>query len=248
MTEEENGSDLTVSHDEADSAVPSADINESLVESRFWVSTGPYFFSTLFIIPPDSGSGLSQGFSVVEIFDVDGVSAGVTRVRAKNGVMMIELSSLMSSCKEESGMQYGQLVVRSPAGYAHYCRMHNESRAFLIPPIKFCQAGSPLFSPLTIGAGKDTFLGLVNTGDTDANLRCRLYFGKRTPEIDCSIPAHGSRILHVESVFGGFVQLGGPELSYAYIRCMTRVPVGLGVHVFERCASSDGKDFYTAVS
>lgn len=216
------------------------------VESRFWVSSGPFFYTTLFLVPPADTS--ANGFSVIELFDVDGKSAGVTRVKSSGGTLMIELSQLMTGCKEESGLHYGQLVIRSPHGFSHYCRIHNENRALLVPPIHYCQSGLPLFSPLTVGAGKDTFLGLINTGNEEAVLRCRFYYGRRTPEIDCRIPANGSRILHIESVFGGFVQLTEHELSHAYIRCMTRSSEPLGVHVIERSHAMDGKDFYTAVS
>ena len=91
-------------------------------------------------------------------------------------------------------------------------------------------------------------ISLVNTGGEEATVRCRLYVGRRTPEIDCKIPAYGARMLHVEGVFSKYVGLPKDKTVQAYLRITTPVEVPLGVQLLEKNSAYDEKDYFVAVS
>jgi hypothetical protein len=235
-----------------------AESNEANTTSHFWVSTFPYFESTLVITPPISATAATS--SKLLFYDADGqlVNESIIETGAQS-VTQLELDQFLGGCKLESGLKHAHLVVQSPLGSGHHCRIHGREYAALLGepfPISAAKAG---FFPLTFSADRSSLLAIINFGAAEANLRCRLFLGKRCPEVVWSIPALGSRVINLEVEFREYtesketartqVQTGTREAqgAQAYLRVTTKSS-GLGVQLIERSEFSVEQGIFSSLA
>jgi len=216
----------------------SSEIASGIV-SNFWVSAYPYFESTLFVSAPPERSGAAQAI----IYDPDGMLVNEVTISARPGQLgILEMGPLLGSCKIESGIKHAHLEVRSPPGFGHIVRLHTSSLATLLgEPVEISQRQTNFF-PLTFAENKSLFVCLVNYAEREAKVRCRLYFGRRMPEVECIVPPLGCRLLDMNSEFSEYSVVAGGKERPGYIRLSSSIEQGCGAQLLE--VSQAGKEGY----
>ncbi len=225
------------------------------VATHFWISSYPFFESTLILLPgsprtldapkPIDGQRMSVA---LRVYDADGALVNDAQLEfPSNELQFFELEPLLGACKLESGMKHAHLVVESEEGTGVYCRMHTrESAALLGEPISVTPTQGTFF-PLTFASDRANLLCLVNRGESEATLRCRLFVGKRSPEASWAVPAFASRVVNVEAEFREYALTEEGAQLQAYLRLGTKAG-DLGVQLIERTDGPKEAGFFTAVS
>jgi hypothetical protein len=218
---------------------------ENSSSTHFWVCAYPFVDSTLFVVPPLETSG-SQAESLVTVFDADGEIANeLTLSFPSREVGMLELDNLMGACKLEAGLKHGHALVQSPAGYAHFCRMHTREGASLLGTPSLLSAAHSTFFPLTFDEGRSYFVAVVNQTKAHAAVKCRLFSAKRSPETLITIPPLGSRVIHIETEFPDYAGGDTGKQLQAYVRLSTKSEGVLGAQLVERhTTKAEGGVFY----
>lgn len=217
--------------------------------SRFWVSTFPHFETTLFILPPRLAEPdeTADNSSQVTIYDSDGEVINELNVSRSDQCNVLELDQFLGACKLESGLKHGQVELSSPAGTRHFCRIHGgESASFLGEPVSMSK-GQSCFFPLLLNENKSSFLCIVNHESSELRAKCRLFYAKRNPEIDCIVPPNGSRVYSIESEFSDYFDLKEGKLQQAYLRISSRSEGVFGAQLMERSDTEKGRGVFTSV-
>lgn len=218
------------------------------ITSHFWASSYPFFESTL-VISSSSKEHRSNNHKL-KIYDADGRLANEAELMFPAfQVGLVELDQLLGSVKLESGFKSAHIVVTSPEGTIHRCRLQSKDAASIYSQPIVVKNTASSFSPITISQDRETLVGFINLSNREVPVKSRLICGNRSPETVCSIPAFGARVIGVESEFPGYVQVEeGRQLS-AYLRVSARTDQGIGMHVFERVtiANQEG-GLFSAIS
>ncbi len=215
--------------------------------SHFWVSTYPYFQSTL-VLAPVSTENLPQSVTL-KLFDPDG--APLNEVTLSCNVLspaMFEIDPFLEGCKLESGLKHAHLCVDSDAPVKSFVRYHTGESACIVPPCISAVDGLSRFFPLTVSEGRENLFVVLNTSDEKASVRCRLYRGNRKPEHILSVPARGVRLVSIESVFREYFEAGERLIQQCYVRIGTRADQPLAVQLLERNVLEGDKSFFSLVS
>ncbi|MBX7143325.1 MAG: hypothetical protein K1X79_02630 [Oligoflexia bacterium] len=220
---------------------------EDLTTTHLWVCSYPYVDSTLFVVPP-AVLGDSSARTAVAIYDADGNTANEVDLEfPSNQIGIIELESIMGGCKLEAGIKHGHAVVQSPVGYSHFCRIHTREGAALIGAPASLTADHSSFFPITFDEGRQYFLAFVNETRSTANVKCRLFCGKRSPETLLTIPPLGSRVIHVETEFPDYAGGDTGKQLQGYVRISTKSEGRIGVQLIERHATKSEGGVFSAV-
>lgn len=224
-------------------------------ETHFWVCCAPFFETTLLVVPSmaaaaahDAGGG-EQVLSRLRLYDADGFVTNELSVQfspLQAGV--IEVEPLMAGCKFEAGLKHGHLEIRSRRGFSHLCRLHSREGASLMGPPALLSSTRRVFFPVLFSAERSSFLCLINQGDTQAALRARFFFGKRSPEATWEVPAHGARVISMASEFGEYVDYPAGTQAQAYIRLAVRSDSIVGAQLIDRAKGSKEGSIFTVVS
>lgn len=219
------------------------------MESHFWVAAGPFFTTTLFVVPPSPlflQDTESKNFpSTIRIFDSDGKPVNEVIVQfPANQVGILELDTLMSGCGLESGLQHGHLSITSTPGARHFCRMNTAEEGTLLSEPMRVRRGCGAFMPVTFSSNRTSMLCFINYGDKETSVRCRLFCGKRAPETICTLPPRGSRVLNVEAEFPGMTAVAAGKEVSAYLRFGTQSESDVGVQLLERVSGEAGASSY----
>ncbi len=214
--------------------------------SHFWVASSSFFTSAVFIAPPYE----TDCDTTLSLYDCDGAlfkELKATFPKARVGA--IELDQLLNECKLESGFKHAQLKLSSTAGTTHRLRMFNNESASTYQPATIVYDGDAEFYPLNLGKGLSNYLALTNPGDGEIGVKIRLFIGKRTPDIQCQLAAHASRIVHLETEFSEFIDnvVAAGEVR-AYIRIVTRAADGVGLTLLERTETGRKEGLFTVIS
>lgn len=221
--------------------------SEGEICSRFWVSTYPFFSTELFIVPALKGQeGSVPGVTSLILYDADGAVANEVKLQFPSGVVgFVDLELLLGSCKLEGGMKHGQLVLRSPAGTKHLCRIANANRSWGLGEPQEVTVQRAAFLPVGFSEESASFATFVNYAGDEAKVRCRLYAGSKNAEIEISIPGNGSRILSLEAEFAEYTELAEGEKRHAYLRIAGRSEGVVGVQLLEKYATAGGEEYRT---
>lgn len=207
---------------------------ENKVDSNsfhFWVARNNLFRSVLFVPPhlEDSSNRV-----LATLFDSSGeeintISAEFPRAE----VGMLELEHLMHRCKLESGIQHGHLAVSLGGRGVPFVRLLGDSSSSIMgAPEMFDSTGSAFF-PLIFSDVRHSYLTIINTSSESGVLAVRLFVGKRSPEILCSVPARGSKIINLGMEFPDFVSLHSEREQRCYVRVRSRAAGKVGVQLIE---------------
>ena len=222
---------------------------------HFWVSSYPFFESTLFIVPSpsesiDSTLSASERRCSAELFIYDSDGAEINKVKVEfpaGRVYILEVDPLLGSAKFESGLKHAHVVAHLNEGAAAFCRVHTRDAAAGIGESHQIDSTQATFFPLTISTDRANILCIVNQEATEATVRCRLFFGKRSPEASWTIPGNASRVVSIESEFAEYVGVEHGDQVQAYLRLTTKSG-NLGVQLLERTDGPKETGFYTSVS
>jgi hypothetical protein len=229
--------------------------------ASFWVSTFPFFESTLFVAPPfvdrsacGAGEETTGTFvaSSVTLFDADGGVVNEFTVEVEPGrVGIVELDQFLGGCKLESGLRHAQMRVVSPPGTRQLCRLHGRAGAQIVEESSRLTRQRSVFFPVRLAPQLEHVVCFINLGGEPAVAKCRLLVGNRTPEVFVEVPANGARLLSLTTEFGDFGAGGGGDGAQAYVRLSTKGDAVLGAQVLQRVVARDERvdnDAYTLVS
>ena len=214
---------------------------------HFWVSSYPFFESSLIITPTAEPRG-PEASCAVQVFDADGECINEVALEfPSTEIYSLELDPLLGGCKLESGMKHAHVVVRTDEGMDVSLRIYSkEAAAFVGEPARISSTQGTFF-PMTFSSDRANLLCCINTGDEEATLRCRLFFGKRSPESSWVIPPRASRVMNLESEFRQYTALHEGDQVQAYIRLSVKAG-NLAVQAIERTEGPKDSGFYTSVS
>lgn len=220
---------------------------EDTAISRFWISSYPFFTTTLFVLPPPvwhHPSGTRSG-TALTLFDADGGVVNEVRLQFAPGeVGCLDLDPLLGACKLESGMKHGTLLLCSPAGTAHYCRLSQEDKMSVLGELVPLQCDRAIFLPVSFGEHASSLLVLANfSSGEEAKIKCRLFLGSKNPEIELSVPPNGSRVINLEVEFADFIDVAEGEKRRAYLRIVTRSDLSLGAQLVEKGGPPGAEEF-----
>jgi len=188
-----------------------------LRNEHFWVSSGPFFESALFMVPTSSGCPATTLLQC-ELYNTEGECFNTLEIeQATNQTGLLELAQLMEACTVESGMRHAQLKVRHSGDLTMLHRIHCRQRACFLSSEIFADRGEPFAIPVELEQGRSHIFAVINPEQNAVTVRMKLLAGKRKPEHTVVIPPNGTRIIGVESIFREFQPGEGKSLQ-AYLR------------------------------
>jgi hypothetical protein len=215
--------------------------------AHFWVSSYPFFETTLILIPPVQSSS-PQCSATLTAYDSDGATINTVQMSfPANETQLVEVEPLMGSCKLECGVKHGHIVVELPYGGGAACRIHTRESATMVSEPRIITPSAASFVPLTLGAGRMNFLLCVNRSQKECIVKARLFFGKRSPETSWTLPPFGTRIVLVESEFAPYLGLEKSDQIQAYIRMSTKSGE-IGVQTLERTEGAKDEAYFSSMS
>lgn len=224
--------------------------DKELVTSHFWVASYPFFETTLFIVPPDRQLPFAQPSDTeIQVFDPDGELINKVNFSFPNNqIGTLEVDQLLGACKLESGFKHAHLIIKSPSGTRHLCRLHAQERAtFLGQPVTVTEEQG-IFFPLTFAINRTSLLCLINYQNELARVRCRVLSGTRSPEQVLTVPAWGARAFVVESLFPEISQVEDGRRKISYLRIFSKEEQKVGAQLLERINCGDGRFIYSSVN
>lgn len=222
--------------------------NAERVVAHFFVSSYPFFESTLFF---SFSEPAQQSNTDVQIYVYDCSGACVNQIQTNFGQQtcgVMEVDPLMESCKLEAGFKHAHIEVNVPQGCKVVSRMYSRSGACLMGEAIPLSERSSTFFPVLFSEDRAPFLGIVNCANRDAQVRCRLYFGKRSPEIQYSLPAQGSRLVSLLAEFSEYGIDQAERTIHGYVRVSTSSNMHCGVQLIESLKGEKGGYTFSSVS
>lgn len=211
--------------------------------AQFWVSSSPFFETVLFLSPglapqdAEAASISSVNYSV-KLYDADGALVNEIAYQvAPTQVGILELHTLMEAVKYESGIKHGWVDVVSECPSKIYCRLHARSVATLMGELHSIGSQQRVCFPLSLGQHRSSYLAVVNFSKETSAVRCKLFVGKRSPEILLSIPGSGSRLISLDAEFPEYKELT-ESIVQGYVRVSPRSDSPFGVQLIERSEGS----------
>lgn len=211
----------------------------SVVEttSHFWVAAPPLYSSTLLVAPGIDTSGQRRAQTRLEIFDLDGTQVNSVEVEfPASEVGFVELEPFTAALKMQGGVAHGHLKVTSPPGTRHLFRQTIGSSVVLYQdPVPVASRESS-FIPVVIGGRREHMVVLVNAGEEEGQIACRLFYANRSPEWTLTVPANGSRVLSLENelLASADQKVWEKGAVQAYVRLSGKQQSPIAGHLIER--------------
>jgi len=225
----------------------------SVVEttSHFWVAAPPLFSSTLLVATGDDGASVGRAKTQLELFDLDGVQVNSVEVEFPAGqVGVVELEPFTAALKMQGGVAHGHLKVTSPIGTRHLYRQTIGSSVMVYQDPVSVKNRESSFIPVVIGGRREHMLVLVNSGEEEGQIACRLFYGNRSPEWTLSVPGNGSRVVSVEGELLASTDQKAWEKGalQAYLRFTGKHQSPIGGQIIERTlGESPDQDIYRSL-
>jgi hypothetical protein len=225
----------------------------SVVEttSHFWVAAPPLFSSTLLVATGVDLTGAGRATTRLEIFDLDGNQVNSVEVEfPASEVGFVELEPFIAGLKMQGGVAHGHLKVTSPIGTRHLYRQTIGTSVVVYQDPAPVQNKESSFLPVVIGGRREHMLVLVNTGEEEGQVACRVYYGNRSPEWTLSVPGNGSRVLSLESELLASTDQKSWEKGalQAYVRFTGKHQSPIGGQIIERTlGESPDQDLYRSL-
>jgi hypothetical protein len=211
--------------------------------AQFWVSSSPFFESVLFLTPSLVPNELYLGENnvynyLIKLYDSDGALVNELNYSITPFQLgVIELHNLMEGMKYESGIKHGWVDVVCERPSRMFCRLHAKSVATLMGELQPIGGQQRVCFPLTLGENRSAYLAAVNFSKEPSAVRCKLFIGKRSPEILFTVPGSGARLINLDAEFPDYKELEGPALL-GYLRVSPRNDSPFGVQLIERIEGS----------
>jgi len=220
----------------------------SISQHHFWIASGPFIESTLILAPaPLQGERMPCGGSL-KFFDADGSLVNESEVQLTNEkIAVFELAQFLSSCKLESGIRHGHLFLESSGGLSPHVRFHTKDQAFFSESSCLISQHKSNFFPVTISPHQTSMLCLVNHGQSEVEVRCRLLFKKRSPETNITIPPMGAYLMSVDAEFADYIASDSRTIN-AYLRIGIKGDGKAGVNLLQKMKLDNDRESYSMVS
>lgn len=217
--------------------------------SHFWASTYPFFQSSINILPALSLGPNEATTSSIYLYDPDGALINELNVQTVPGsVGTYELEEFLGACKIESGLKHGHLRVVSPHGYRHFLRLWTHEGSVMTSYSALISKNRVAFFPMLASTDRTCMIAVVNHSEREANVRCRLYVEKRSPENSFTIPGHGARIIFMDAEFYHHgINLKAEEDTQAYVRLSTLGEAMCSAQFVERVQGAEKGNLYSLV-
>jgi hypothetical protein len=216
--------------------------------SHFWVAAPPLYSSTLLVASGGDASGQVRTKTQVEIFDMDGTQVNSVEVEFPSAeVGFIELEPFTAALKMQGGVAHGHLKVTSPEGARHIFRQTIGSSVVLYQDPVPVASREHSFIPVVIGGRREHMVVLVNGGEEEGQIACRLFYGNRSPEWTLTVPGNGSRVLSLENelLASADQKVWEKGALQAYIRLSGKHQSPIAGHIIERTlGESPEQDLY----
>ncbi len=220
------------------------------VINHFWVAGGPLCSTSLLVAPgigepreADGSDRLNLATAAMtavslELFDVDGTQINEARVEfPSTQVGIVELEPFSVGLKYQAGLQHGRVRVVSPYSSRVACRYDIAGCPAIIGEPKQLRPRESSCIPLSLGAGREHLIVVLNVGTEDAHVVTRLFYGARSPEWSITVPAGGSRVIGLEhdllagvddkelsgGISQGYLRFGARQHSYVTCKVIERV-------------------------
>lgn len=220
--------------------------SNTISTAHFWVCSYP-FFETSLLVSSRPGTHFEQ--AQIYLYDSDGELFNEAALECDTGeVGVVEFGPLLGACKIESGLKHAHVELRSQGDVAFQCRFHNNLGATIQGEPSAVSAHQTAFFPVTVAEGRNSMLAFVNHGKAEVKLRCRLYLGKRMPEVQVLVPALGSRVISLSAEFEEYKTAAGARPHPGYLRVSSSSDNKCGVQLVEALNGEKGGYIFSSVS
>lgn len=201
-------------------------------EFHFWACSYPSIKTAVFAVRQPGGA-LKQPLGM-RIYDPDGSLINEAEFDfPSEQAGILELEGLLEGCKLESGFKHAHLELHVPDGVRPFVRMHTRSGAFIQGEPALVNSRKGAFVPVMFSQNHSGFLVLVNHGRCDMSVRCRLFCGRRNPELTQMVPAMGARLVSIPAHFSEFSMREGAAPAQGYFRITAVGDGDCGVQLIE---------------
>jgi hypothetical protein len=162
-------------------------------------------------------------------------------------VGFVELEPFTAALKMQGGVAHGHLKVTSPEGTRHIFRQMIGSSVVLYQDPVPVASRENRFIPVVIGGRREHMVVLVNAGEEEGQVACRLFYGNRSPEWTLTVPGSGSRVLSLENelLASSDQKVWEKGALQAYVRLSGKHQSPIAGHIIERTlGESPGQDLY----
>ena len=175
---------------------------EHIKRTHFWVTSHPFCEAMLFLCPQLDDSQTEAAPSTVRLFDCDGGLVNEAELGSAGGSPIgIELDPLLERCKLESGLRHGHLMIEHAPEVRPVCRLQNRAGAVISGESLPVTQNHAMFSPVTLSPERSSIVTLVNFVAAEAQVRVRLMFSSRSPDVTYAVPPFGAKVVCLDQEF-----------------------------------------------
>lgn len=232
-----------------------------IVRTHFWVTSHPFCEAVLFICTQHSPGAAQPTPAIIRVFDCDGGAVNEAELGSDSSApLVLELDALLERCKMDSGLRHGHLMVEHATDSRPILRLQNRAGAVMSGASRPVTKDRAVFSPVTLSPERVTLATLVNHGATAAQVRVRLMFSNRNPDIIYEIPPFGSKVVALEEEFRQSLMTGFakreprvdedalfPE-TRGYVRVSVKNDQAVGFQLVESFERGEQGNFFSALS
>jgi hypothetical protein len=191
--------------------------------------------------------GEVSGATHIVVRDIQGEVTNRVRVEFEPGaIASLDLSLLMGGCQEDNRLVHGLVEVRSPISYVHAFRLLSGQDSLPMRESFILSRTAPFFYFLNSFDSNTSYFALINLGESEAEIQCRLYWERFYRESVKVVPPLGVRIVRVEDDFAEALSLEKDEAP-RYIRIAQRNESSeVAVQVIEKSVDVNGTFHYSS--
>jgi hypothetical protein len=189
------------------------------------------------------------GATHIVVRDCDGTICNKVGLEFKaEMIASLDLSLLIGECKEDCGMQHATVEVRSPASFVHGFRLVGTDGSQPMRESFKLSRTAPFFSFISKNNSVKSHYALMNLGEDEAEIQCRLYLDRSYREVVKILPPYGTRILKIENDFEEALALETEQLP-RYIRVSQKSERSqIAVQFIERIVDENGTRRFVSFS
>lgn len=212
--------------------------------SHYWIVANPDLTTTLHMAPRPEPV---ESSCALKLYQHNGELINELSLEfSKCKPTSVEFEPLMAACPIESGFRHAHLALQSSSDAEHLCRLYTGDHCSLMAATSMVSKDAPFFLCKDFGPGTISFLCLVNPEEVEMELIIRVIAGNRSPEIECTLPALGSKMIHLESEFEEICEMATKKMIPSYVRVRTKTDGYVGVQLLDQYELESGM-MYRAV-
>lgn len=202
-------------------------------ESHFWVACDDNFNSSLVFTPSIE---VDNNEHIVIVYDASGERVSETKISfPENKLGYFELDSILGECKNFQGMRQAHIHVLSQPGAKHQCIVKGKKDKCMVSSVQSLNRNKVAFFPLRISPESKNIIAVHSFTRPPATVKCRLFTGTRTPEIEFKVNENGAISKEIETEFEDYLDLSSSKPLQAYVRIITNSSAELGIKLIEKC-------------